>query len=134
MKIIITAVLLLCSYSGYSQQTNDTLYVKGSKYAIVKKIDMSRWLVQSVAGDDLIEIHYSGIHIKGTPVYVLTFLKDKRQAAFSQHNNARKNVVDVLLNNNLIAGLQVNQISEDKYARLHPLPVNYTDISEAIEY
>ena len=137
--LLFTLVFFDCQFSfaqTYSIK-NDTIFVGNKEYALFQLKSKKQYYIQSVRGENLIEIHYTNEYIKNKPMYVVYFLNDKKKAslAINNHNNISRNIISEIVAYKLINnGISINEDVENKYIGSHPLPTGYTDINELIEY
>jgi len=132
--------LVFTSYSTLAQNVSlkkDTILSGKKAYAIFKKNNStpSRYFIYSLAGKELMEIHYGHINEKEKPLYIITFSNDHKQAMIGKQPGFPKSLILEIVKYNLIDnGLAINDRSELQFIKAHSLPDGYTDLDQLIEY
>jgi len=134
---ILTLSFINLSFAQQITLKKDTILIGNKPFALLQesKGQFKRYYINSLYGEQLIEMHNSRIEIKGKPAYVVTFLNDHRQAMVVKQNPFPLSLIRELLKYNImIGGDVIDTRSETLFINTHQLPEGYTDIDQLIEY
>ena len=128
-------VIFVCvAHSQNATIRKDTIMAGSVRYGcLMSQLTAQRYLVTSLVGEKLIDIHRAHVEVKGQPAFVVTFLNDHGQAFVAKGTNFPTSLIKELIDRNILNPGGINYQAESLFISTHPLPDGYTDPDKAVE-
>lgn len=137
MKYLLSLLLLCaCQYAGAQDFRTDTIYFSNKPAMLLKQTHVlpATYTIETFTNETLIRIYPGRTALKGKQYYIVTFVKDGRQALVPKKNDMPAQLLPELSNNKVLVDTGINIQAEDDFIKKHPVPQGYQDVEQIYNY
>lgn len=137
MKLLLCAILCCASRFAGAQNMyapTDTIF-SGSKAILLLKqthVLPPTYTIETFTGEMLVTLYPGKTNIEDKPCYIISFVKDGRQALVPE--TIPHKLVQQLLSGNVLKMGSVNTVAVERFIKKHPVPKGYQDVEQIYNY